>query len=93
MLPAPLVSQVGVCMFVWGCVAVGGGGGTCLWADITVLHLLRNTFTEGDFNRSLKWGQIYPDTQACIYPFIPSSIYRLQFFQWSSSPLTLFFCL
>lgn len=71
MLPAPLVSQVGVCMFVWGCVAVGGGGGTCLWADITVSHLLRNIFTEGDFNRSLKWGQIYPDTQACIYPFIP----------------------
>lgn len=74
MLPASLVSQVGVCMFVWGCMSVRGGGGTCLRTDITVSHLLLNIFTEGDFNTSLKLGQIYPDTQSCIYPFIPWSI-------------------
>lgn len=63
---APLVSQVGACMFVWGCMSVRGGGGT----DITVSHLLLNIFTESDSNTSLKWGQIYPDTQACIYPCV-----------------------
>lgn len=58
MLPASLVSQVGVRMFVWGCMSVRGGGGTCLWTDITASHLLLNIFTEGEFNRSLKWDQI-----------------------------------
>lgn len=74
MLPASLVSQVAVCMFVWGCMSVRGGGGTCLWKDITVTHLLLSIFTQGDFNTSLKLGQIYLDTQACIYLFIPRSI-------------------
>lgn len=81
MRPASPVSQVGVRMFVWGCMSVRGGGGACLWTDITVSHLLLNIFTAGDFNTSLKWGQIYPDTQACIYPFILWSIYRILLFQ------------
>lgn len=85
-LPGPLVSQVGACMFVWGCMSVRGGGGT--WTDITVSHLLLNIFTESDFNTSLKWGQIHPDTQACIDPFIPCPIYGMLLFQMRSPDLT-----
>jgi len=68
--------------------SVAGGGGH-LSVDRYISHLFLSIFTEGDFNTSFKWGQVYPDTKVCICPLTRFWI-ALIALQMDSSTLTQF---